>query len=65
MRAAERNAAAGGLLLRGAAKAATKPLRFVPRLTNLLADTGKSVHYLDNDECDHGYRQALESRRLI
>ena len=54
-----------GLLLRRAAKAAAKPLRFAPRLASPLADTGKLVRHMDNDECDHGYRQELDSRRLI
>jgi hypothetical protein len=54
-----------GLLFGGAAKAATKPLGFVPRLTNPFPDTGKPGCYLNYKECDHGYRHALESRRLI
>ena len=54
------------LFLRRAAKAATKPLRFVPRLANPLADAGKLVRHMNNNECDHDfYRQLLESRRLI
>ena len=53
------------LLFSGAAKAATQPLRFVPRLTGILAETGKPVRQLHDKESDHGYRHALESRRLI
>ena len=54
-----------GLLFRGAAKAAAKPLGFVPGLTNVFPDTGKLGCHLDDDECDHDYCHALESRRLI
>ena len=44
----------GGLLFRGAGKAATKPLGFAPGLTNLFAKMHELVGYLDQDESDHG-----------
>ena len=53
------------LLFGGAGETATKPLGFAPRLTNLFPETGKPGCYLDDKECDHGYRHVLESRRLI
>ena len=54
-----------GLLLGGAGEATTKPPSFVPGLTNPFAETGKLACQMDDDECDHGYCHALESRRLI
>ncbi len=54
-----------GLLLGGAGEATTKPPSFVPGLTNPFAETGKLACQVDDDECDHGYCHALESRRLI
>ena len=53
------------LLAHWTAEGAAKPLRFAPRLTNLVPKTRELGCYVDDDECDHGYCHALESRRLI
>jgi hypothetical protein len=53
------------LLLDRAGKAAAKALRFAPRLTNLVRKTSEPGCQVDKDECDHGYRPVLTSRRLI
>jgi hypothetical protein len=53
------------LLVHWAGKGATKALRFAPRLTNLVPKTRELACYVDDDECDHGYRPALTSKRLI
>ena len=53
------------LLVHWAVKGATKALRFAPRLTNLVPKTRELGCYVDDDECDHGYRPALTSKRLM
>jgi len=53
------------LLLRGTGKGTTKSLSFAPGLTNLFRKTSEPGCHLYDDECDHGYRPALTSRRLI
>jgi len=53
------------LLVHWTAEGAAKPLRFAPRLTNTGAKTSELGRYVDDDECDHGYRPALTSNRLI
>jgi len=53
------------LLVHWAAKGTTKPLRFAPRLTGLFRKTGELGCYVHDDECDHDYRPALTSKRLI
>jgi hypothetical protein len=53
------------LLVHWTSKGTTKALRFAPRLTNLFRKTGELGCYLYDDECDHGYRPALTSKRLI
>jgi hypothetical protein len=53
------------LLVHWAGEGSTKALRFAPRLTNLVPKTSELVCYVDDDECDHGYRPALTSKRLI
>ena len=55
----------GLLLLDRAGKAATKALRFAPRLTNLVRKTSEPGCQVDKDECDHAYRPGLTSKRLI
>jgi hypothetical protein len=55
----------GLLLLDRAGKAATKALRFAPRFTDLVRKTSEPGCQVDKDECDHGYRPVLTSRRLI
>jgi hypothetical protein len=55
----------GLLFLDWAGQAAAKALRFAPRLTNLVRKTSEPGCQVDKDECDHGYRPVLTSRRLI
>jgi hypothetical protein len=55
----------GLLLFYRAGQGATKALRFAPRLANLVRKASEPGCYVDDDECDHGYRSALTSKRLI
>jgi hypothetical protein len=50
------------LLVHWAAKGTTKPLRFAPRLTNLIPKTSEFGCYVDDDECDHGLLARLDEQ---
>ena len=58
-------AATTGLLFRRTGHAAAKPLGFAPGGANVFAKIREPGGYLDDDECEHDYRPALESKRPI
>jgi hypothetical protein len=60
-----RRAALLRLLLDRTGEAATKALRFAPRLANIVAEASEPGCYVDDDECEHGYFSAWTIKRPI